>query len=1140
MDTAASTTYSGSVYTINHSNSVTAGTVGDQSAKTLTWSDTFKVPKVVYDAQGHIKTGTTDITLTMPANPNTDEKVKQSTSGTTDFRPIVLGYTNSSTVSNLDATITNQVYVTTKLYTQPSTGKLFIGYSTQSSYPTGGIHVHDVRSVDVTPDVAAEKSANFYFHQYTLDGTNNYFWGILNVRGWTGAYSSWEIAGPAHNVDQRTTPLYVRTSNKNTAWGNWRKIYDTANKPTAADVGAVPNTKAGMNAAIDLLDTGLDSVEMTDSMTFISHDTNASTVAYLKRSNLVMYNYIYKKLQHNNAMDVSHTFGAWNTVGWHRCFSMPCSATASGRIIRTLEITVYRNYNNGQPEYFKVRLAGLYNATESFDVLYQKSNTAATQYITKIRMVKSADSKTLYIDLYYNSTNSNANTMYVKWYDPDNSLTGSEKITWSSDADAQAVQDDSLTVVATLDIPWVAGDGYYKGSTGHWGVMFPGGSTAGWLRTSASGLLPNTTAGLTRTTGSSLGTSSWAFLNGYIKNIYGVSLNVYNSAATYKHTITSIASADRTITIPNYSGTVMVTGIGDALTSSNDLDTDTKDITKHWYSTAASVSATITNSPVIGYGFHVFNIPTSAENNKYQKQLLFGNTSVIPYMYRYLSNGTWSGGWRSPGTGFFYVLGTQNAKTKMWTGVLPIPQLHDGLTIAFYLPYDVAASQNSTVWDASSNSNVWLQLTLSNGQTTDWVPVYWNNQSRMTTHFSAGATILLTYWSTPKINGSNAAAPVSKEEGGQTVYWPSIARWTRADYNSNTNTLVTQNVSTANKNYPLLLSYYETSSSTTTAQTANRATAIYANPSTGTITATTFNGAATKLSTDAGSEIRPVYFTNGVPTRCAATYGSLTGSGYNSSKPYYKIAETIDIETANTQYRICFLVSRRKTGDSTMDASYGILCVHFESGSSNGSFGRGSAKWLAVENDFDISNVNLRRTTGTNKFKIALWFKLSNANDVVIVQSFDVLGFSYASNSKVWSFISNPTAATYYDGTEIAATIPTLQNYAGGGQKLLYNGSITISAVGNQLAIANLDHYQTLLVEVWHGTAGKSFRFICPVQYVLAQTDPLVAFQTSDQLTSSDLSSGSVNVGITTTSITLLILISGYSGTTATVRIYSI
>lgn len=59
---------------------------------------------------------------------------------------------------------------------------------------------------------------------------------------------------------------------------------------------------------------------------------------------------------------------------------------------------------------------------------------------------------------------------------------------------------------------------------------------------------------------------------------------------------------------------------------------------------------------------------------------------------------------------------------------------------------------------------------------------------------------------------------------------------------TNTDTKVTQNVSTANKNYPLLLSYYETSSSTTTAQTVNRASGIYANPSTGTVTATNFVG----------------------------------------------------------------------------------------------------------------------------------------------------------------------------------------------------------------------------------------------------------------------------------------------------------
>ena len=50
---------------------------------------------------------------------------------------------------------------------------------------------------------------------------------------------------------------------------------------------------------------------------------------------------------------------------------------------------------------------------------------------------------------------------------------------------------------------------------------------------------------------------------------------------------------------------------------------------------------------------------------------------------------------------------------------------------------------------------------------------------------------------------------------------------------TNTDTKVTQNRTTANKNYPLILSYYENTSTTTTAQTVNRSDGIYANPSAG-------------------------------------------------------------------------------------------------------------------------------------------------------------------------------------------------------------------------------------------------------------------------------------------------------------------
>lgn len=56
---------------------------------------------------------------------NTDQKVLQSATTTANFRPIILGYTNTNTPSDLSANVTQQVYTTTTIYAQPSTGSLW-------------------------------------------------------------------------------------------------------------------------------------------------------------------------------------------------------------------------------------------------------------------------------------------------------------------------------------------------------------------------------------------------------------------------------------------------------------------------------------------------------------------------------------------------------------------------------------------------------------------------------------------------------------------------------------------------------------------------------------------------------------------------------------------------------------------------------------------------------------------------------------------------------------------------------------------------------------------------------------------------------------------------------------------------------
>lgn len=56
---------------------------------------------------------------------NTDSKVLQSTTTTSNYRPLVLGYNNSTSVSDLANSVTQQVYTTTNLYVQPSSGSLW-------------------------------------------------------------------------------------------------------------------------------------------------------------------------------------------------------------------------------------------------------------------------------------------------------------------------------------------------------------------------------------------------------------------------------------------------------------------------------------------------------------------------------------------------------------------------------------------------------------------------------------------------------------------------------------------------------------------------------------------------------------------------------------------------------------------------------------------------------------------------------------------------------------------------------------------------------------------------------------------------------------------------------------------------------
>lgn len=137
------------------------------------------------------------------------------------------------------------------IYTNRIVNSVQIGDSTQSAVANAGIKVNDVRNATLTNNMI-DQAANFYF---SMSGTpNNSWWSILHVKGWTGGYSAWELAGPASNADQRTTPLYVRTGDASNTWGSWRKILDGAMLSSATNSSAedVPATPKAVKAAYDL------------------------------------------------------------------------------------------------------------------------------------------------------------------------------------------------------------------------------------------------------------------------------------------------------------------------------------------------------------------------------------------------------------------------------------------------------------------------------------------------------------------------------------------------------------------------------------------------------------------------------------------------------------------------------------------------------------------------------------------------------------------------------------------------------------------------------------------------------------------------------------------------------------------------
>lgn len=148
---------------------------------------------------------------------NTDQKVLQSATTTANFRPVILGYTNTNTPSDLSANVTQQVYTTTTIYAQPSTGSLWANKLYSGGKPV--LTEHQSLANYVTLNTAQTITGTKTF------GSNIQFNGPQSIHWNAGTYQQ-RISITDDSTANTSVFNFQQSTNTGTSWNNILQIYD--------------------------------------------------------------------------------------------------------------------------------------------------------------------------------------------------------------------------------------------------------------------------------------------------------------------------------------------------------------------------------------------------------------------------------------------------------------------------------------------------------------------------------------------------------------------------------------------------------------------------------------------------------------------------------------------------------------------------------------------------------------------------------------------------------------------------------------------------------------------------------------------------------------------------------------------------
>lgn len=148
---------------------------------------------------------------------NTDQKVLQSATTTANFRPVILGYTNTNTPSDLSANVTQQVHTTTTIYAQPSTGSLWANKLYSGGKPVLTEHQSLANYVTLNTSQTITGTKTF--------GSNIQFNGPQSIHWNTGTYQQ-RISITEDSTANTSVFNFQQSTNTGTSWNNILQIYD--------------------------------------------------------------------------------------------------------------------------------------------------------------------------------------------------------------------------------------------------------------------------------------------------------------------------------------------------------------------------------------------------------------------------------------------------------------------------------------------------------------------------------------------------------------------------------------------------------------------------------------------------------------------------------------------------------------------------------------------------------------------------------------------------------------------------------------------------------------------------------------------------------------------------------------------------